>query len=161
MGDVFDWVGVLGDKASFTQYPYPIENVAQYNPSLITVRYFPAKEKSSFTLFDDDRMSPSSIEEEAYLLTTFSGQEAENEIKISVTTSGNGYEGMSDVRRLIVEIPMKKAPAKVTTSMSQEMPQAMSVRAIRQYGWTYNAETEMLSVVTPLALSPLEISVKR
>ena len=143
------------------QYPYPIENVTQYNPSLITVRYFPAKEKSSFTLFDDDRMSPSSIEEEAYLLTTFSGQEAENEIKISVTTSGNGYEGMSDVRRLIVEIPMKKAPAKVTTSMSQEMPQAMSVRAIRQYGWTYNAETEMLSVVTPLALSSLEISVKR
>ena len=39
------------------QYTLPIENVEQYDPAFLTIKYFPSPDSSSFTMFDDDRKS--------------------------------------------------------------------------------------------------------
>lgn len=141
------------------QYPQLIENVSQYNPALITVRYFPSDEPSSYTLFDDDRLSPVSIEEGNYLLTTFAGRRDGNIIQLTVTTSGNGYEGMPETRMLTFEIPMTKTPTGVENGDGVQFPEAISPKAIRQYGWSYDKTTRRLTVRTPLTAAPLSLRI--
>lgn len=141
------------------QYPQPIENVSQYNPALLTVRYFPSDEPSSYTLFDDDRLSPVSIEEENYLLTTFAARKDCKTLQLTVTSAGKGYEGMPDTRMLTFEIPMAKAPASVKNGDGTVFPDAVSPKAIRQYGWCYDKASGMLTVRTPLTLAPLTLRI--
>ena len=39
-------------------YDAEIENVGQYDPQFITISYYPSKDKSEYTMFDDNRLSP-------------------------------------------------------------------------------------------------------
>ncbi|MDE5796362.1 MAG: hypothetical protein K2H75_04575, partial [Muribaculaceae bacterium] len=65
------------------QYMQPIENVTQYDPQYLTIKYFPADTWTNYTLFDDNRLSPTSLVDRAYQLTTFSGHRQGNTIEIS------------------------------------------------------------------------------
>ena len=55
-------------------YNSPIENVTQYDPQFITVRYYPSTNKSEYTMFDDNRLSPTSLADGNYQLTYFTGE---------------------------------------------------------------------------------------
>ena len=129
-----------------------IENVAQYDPRFLTIRYFPSTEETSYTLFDDNHLSPTSIEDGQYRLDTFTGrrQNAETQIRIS---SRGGYEGMADVRVFTLQIPNTlRAPRSVTVATDDpadvplRLDRSASLRAIRQQGWHYDASTRTLSV---------------
>lgn len=85
------------------QYPEKIENTSEYDPSALTIKYFPAKEWSNFTLFDDDRKSPTSIEDNEYQLTTFSGSNQGGEIYVEISSEGI-YPGMPEERKITLQI---------------------------------------------------------
>ncbi len=95
------------------QYTQPIGNVTEYNPSELTVKYFPSNQESSYTLFEDDRKSPDSLTKGKYRLTTFKGWKNGNETNVIINSEGS-YTGMPKVQTISLEIVGVKAPTKVT-----------------------------------------------
>ena len=138
------------------QYTRQIENVTQYDPSTLTVMYFPAKQKTEYVLFDDDRKSPTSIADGKYQLTTFTGEKRLRETEISLKAEGT-YEGMPATRLLTFEIVDVMRPKSVELSDGTHLEESASLKAIRQYGWTYDATTRTLSVRFPWSYQPLSL----
>ncbi len=142
------------------QYTQPIENVTQYNPVLLNVRYYPSAEKTSYTMYMDDRFNPSALDENDYQLTTFTGEETGDTIVVNVSSEGT-YLDMPEVRMLTLDIPGygTKSPRRVEAD-GIVLDRAMSVKAIRQYGYALTGTT--LSVVLPInAARPSRIEIVR
>lgn len=72
-------------------------NTSDYNPAKLTVSYYPvADTKSDYTLFDDDRISPRSLDERQYRLINFTGDCApDGDITVTVGSEGS-YKGAPD-----------------------------------------------------------------
>ncbi len=85
------------------QYIEPIENVTEYDPSKLTVKYFPSDSETSYTLFEDNRTNPESLSEKDYRLTTFKAWRNGKEINILIDSEGC-YKGMPDVQTINLEI---------------------------------------------------------
>lgn len=146
--------------AFIPQYTQPIENVTQFNPVLLNVRYYPSSEETSFTAFMDDRESPVSLENGEYQLTTFSGVENNGRIEVKVSSEGS-YPGMPEVRMLTLEIPGygAKAPRSVKAD-GITLERGMSPKAIRQYGYALTGTT--LTVILPVnSDKPSSIEIER
>lgn len=142
------------------QYKEPIDNVTQYNPQFLTIRYYPAKEWSNFTLFDDNRLSPTSIEDGQYQLITFSGSKQGSETYIAIETTGS-YEGMPDFRMLTIEVMgVDRKPKEVSNSNGTPMPSQISLKAIRQSGWYYDAAKKILYLRLPYAYDHQTLTIK-
>ncbi|MDE6369049.1 MAG: DUF5110 domain-containing protein, partial [Muribaculaceae bacterium] len=77
------------------QADYKMENTGDYNPGRLTVTYYPGEGKSSYTLYDDNRMSPRSLSEKQYRLITFDADNAGGLISIAITSTGT-YDGAPD-----------------------------------------------------------------
>ncbi|MCH5214470.1 MAG: DUF5110 domain-containing protein [Muribaculaceae bacterium] len=130
-------------------YLQPIENVTQYNPADVTVRYYPSTEETSYTLFDDDRHSPNSLQDGAYQLTTFTGDRDGKYINIRLETDGGAYDRMADFRNVTLEVIYDKAPKSVTLGGDMQLPEGASPKAIRQYGWHYDRHDQTLTIKFP------------
>lgn len=141
------------------QYMQKMENVGDYNPAFLTVRYFPSTQETSYTLFDDNRKSPVSLEKNDFQLTTFKGRQIGNKIDLSISATGK-YEGMPESRNLTIEIPGVKKPSAIEMSNGIRMEEAASPKAIRQYGWTYDAASKTLLLKFPYSYDNLNITVK-
>lgn len=149
--------------AFIPQYTLPIENVTQYDPTFLSLRYFPAEEETSYTLFDDNRVSRNSITNEEYQLITFTGWKEGKETHINIeATGGNGYEGMPQTRMFTFEVVgVNRAPKDVEISNEMEMRQHSSLKAIRQSGWYYDAKNRSLFIVTPWDYTETSITIKQ
>ncbi len=143
------------------QFEMPIENVTQYNPGVLTIRYYPGKkgEKSSYTMYDDNRISPTSLADGEYQLTHFTGEVKGKETSISISSEGK-YADMPEVRMFTMQLMDVAKPKKVALSDGTKLDEMMSVKMIRQYGWSYDEETRSLYVRFPYANSPLTLSIK-
>ena len=141
--------------AFIPQYPKKIENTSEYDPTLLTVKYFPRKEWSNYQLFDDDRLSPTSLEDGEYQLTNFSGSKQGNEIYVNIDSEGS-YKGMPEVRMITLEIVGAAAPKGVEID-GRKLEKALSAKAIRQYGYSYDAAKRTITVVFPYTYSKVSI----
>ncbi len=150
--------------AFIPQYMRPIENTAEYDPSQLTVKYFPSATESEYTLFEDNRKDPESLAKNQYTLTTFKGVTlAPKSAKESATTqitikSTGNYPGMSDVQMLTIEVMNAKAPKSVTID-GNKVDSAVSPKAIRQYGYSYDAATGILTIRLPYNRQAASISI--
>lgn len=143
------------------QYMLEIENVGQYDPTFLSVKYFPSQQETSYTLFEDDRTSTSTIENGEYQLIEFSGKSDKNATEITVAPAGgNGYEGMPQMRMLTIEVVGVKAPREVDASNGMPMMKFSSLKAIRQSGWFYNYANSTLYIVTPWDYTETTITIK-
>ncbi|MDE5849404.1 MAG: DUF5110 domain-containing protein [Muribaculaceae bacterium] len=137
------------------QYPKKIENTSEYDPALLTVKYFPRKEWNNYQLFDDDRLSPTSLEDGEYQLTTFSGSKQGNEIYVNIDSEGS-YKGMPETRMITLEIIGVSNPKGVELD-GQKLERAVSAKAIRQYGFSYDAAKRTIYVVFPYSYAKTSI----
>ena len=88
---------------------YKMENTGDYDPSRLTVNYYPvAGVDSEYTLFDDDRTSTGTIADKKHRLITFSG--SANGTRIRVSSEG-GYLGAPNSINLTFVIHRAAAPA--------------------------------------------------
>lgn len=140
------------------QYMQPIENVGQYDPSVLTVRYYPSTEATDYTLFDDNRLSPTSLEDKEYVLINFSGKKSGNEIGIELKSEG-GYKDMTEVRRITLEVPGVSVPKSVTWN-GTPLEREESPKGIRQYGYLYDAASRTLSIIIPYDHGHAEVNAK-
>lgn len=95
------------------QYTEAINNVTEYDPSKLTVKYFPADFESSYTLFEDDRKNPESLTENNYRLTTFKGWKDGNDTNIIIESTGS-YAGMPEIQTINLELVGVNRPQNVT-----------------------------------------------
>lgn len=140
------------------QYVRRIANTSEYDPTLLTVRYYPAKEWSEYTLFDDDRKSPTSLADGRYVLTTFTGSRQGDETYVDISSEGS-YKGMPTVRMFTLDVMNSARPKSVTVN-GQELHGAVSLKAIRQYGYHYDAASRVLSVVFPFDGNKIRLFIK-
>lgn len=141
-------------------YDGEIENVTQYNPQFITVRYYPSATKSSYTMFDDNRLSPTSLADGTYQLTTMTGESPDGETVITLTSNGGTYEDIPEIRMMTFEIVNVDKPSAVNISDGAEMEEAMSIKMIRQYGWAYDESTRSLYIRFPWNYKKMTVSCK-
>ncbi len=78
--------------AFIPQADYKMGNTGEYDPARLTVTYYPGDGKSSYTLFDDNRLTPRTLADEDYRLITFEGDNSDGEISISISSEGT-YDG--------------------------------------------------------------------
>ena len=140
-------------------YTQPIENVTQYNPALLTVRYYPAAKETEYVLYDDDRKSPTSLTDGKYQLTYFTGEKRMRETEITLRSNGGSYEGMPAQKLITLEVVDVKKPKSVKLSDGTPMDELASPKMIRQYGWSYDANTRLLTIRFPWTYKPLAVSI--
>jgi len=140
-------------------YNSPIENVTQYDPQFITVRYYPSANKSEYTMFDDNRLSPTSLADGNYQLTYFTGESNDGKTTISLKSNGGKYIGMPDVRMMTFEIVNAGKPQSVKLSDGTVLEEAMSLKAVRQYGWVYDETSNSVFVRFPWNYTNIGIQV--
>ncbi|MDE5656740.1 MAG: DUF5110 domain-containing protein, partial [Muribaculaceae bacterium] len=94
---------------------YAMENTGDYNPAEIGVRYYRQPQgKSSFTMYDDDRLSATSLARGSYRLTTFTSDvKADGSTELTVSTEGSYKGAPSKVRYNFSLYGFKAAPAAV------------------------------------------------
>ena len=140
------------------QYTRPIENTSEYDPTFLTVRYYPSAEKTSYRLFDDDRKSPESIAKEEYAWLEFTGEKADGKINIGLSTTG-GHVGMPEGRMIDLNVVGVAAPKKIVWN-GITLQRALSRKAIRQYGYIYDAATRTATIVFPYDHSRTDITIE-
>ena len=128
------------------QYMRDPQNVEQYDPKYLTVKYFPGKTESSYTLFDDDRKSPTSLADGEYQLITFSANPQGKQLDINIASEGS-YKGMPTSRQFTMEIPGVARPTKVT------------VNGTVCKEWKYNATSRTLTLPVTFDYRPLSITI--
>lgn len=122
------------------QYAGSIGNTGEYDPSALTVKYFPSSAKSEYTLFEDDRKDPESISKGLFRLTTFTGRSDRKGTEITVSSKG-AYPGMPEEQTLTFVIAGVPRPVSVNTP-----------------GWKYDAARHTLSV--PVKYTGEEITIE-
>lgn len=137
----------------------PIKNVEQYNPQMLTVKYYPSAEESSYTLFDDNRKSPTSLHDGEYQLTTFTGRREGKALEIGLSTNGGKYAGMPSIRMITMEIVGTPRPASVDLGDIKLEPKG-SPKQIRQYGYHYDAARQTLTVRFPWDYAATTLTIK-
>lgn len=137
------------------QYMHPLENVSQYDPTFLTLKYFPSKESSSFTMFDDNRLSPTSLADGQYQLTTFTAVPQGRKLEIDIESEGS-YKEMPEGRMITLEIPGIARPARVTVG-GERLTEVSTPKAIRNSAWCYNAATRTLTIGFGYAYKPLKL----
>lgn len=110
------------------QYDGEIANTSEYDPSRLTVKYFPSTASTSYTLFEDDRKSPESIENNEYQLINFEAHREGAATVISMLADGN-YTGCPKVRQIKLQIIGTKKPIEVQGAK-----------------WSYNAKSRVLTL---------------
>lgn len=139
------------------QAPEQMRNTSEYDPTLLTVKYFPAKEWTEYVMFDDNRLSPTSLEDGQYQLTTFTGSKQGSEIYVDISSQGS-YTEMPPVRMITLQIMNTGAPKSVEVN-GKPLKANPSLKAIRQYGYNYDSATRTISVVFPYNYTKTEIKV--
>lgn len=123
--------------AFIPQYMQKIENVTEYDPTKLTVKYFPSQIESSYTLFDDDRLSPTSLEDGRYLLTTFQGKQTGKQTRIDISSKGS-YDGMPKSRQITLEVVGTAAPTSILLN---------GLKLLKgNSGWHYDAKTKTATI---------------
>lgn len=95
------------------QADYRMDNTGDYRTDRYTVNYYPvAGVEGSFTMFEDNLTSRSTLENSEYALITFRGDDSDG--RLSITTSAEGsYPGMKPVKELTFVIHNVGKPASV------------------------------------------------
>ena len=141
-------------------YLEPVKNVTDYDPQLITLRYYPSAEQTSYTMFDDDRLSPTSLEDGAYRLSTFTGQFKDKTLTLGLSSNGGSYKGMAPFWQLTIEVVDIDKPKEVRLSNGEKLRMGGSAKAIRQQGWYYDAIQKQLVIKLPWNYESQSITVK-
>lgn len=90
--------------AFIAQYMETITNTSQYDPSRLTVDYYIDSKKTTSQIYDDDKVSASSIERGAYRLINLSGEKSGNTIRIGWFTEGKGYAWMPSQAEITMRV---------------------------------------------------------
>lgn len=83
---------------------YSMDNTGDYRADRFTINYYPLPDvKSSYTLYDDNRMTPGSIERGQYRLINFEGKDSAKKTNIRISSEGT-YPGAPAIVELTFKV---------------------------------------------------------
>lgn len=148
--------------AFIPQYERDIRDTGQYDPQELTVIYFPSEEISSYTLYDDDRVSPNSIADDAFMLTHFSGQSSEEMTSVEISSNRRGYEGIPPSRDItLVAACQSRIPAEVGLSDGSDIQRYRSLKELKNGGWYYSGTERRLYIRFNWDYEPIAIHIHK
>jgi oligosaccharide 4-alpha-D-glucosyltransferase len=93
-----------------------IRSTESYNSKDITIRYYPSAFATSYVWYDDDGISPRTLEKADYELVTFKGVTAGNKVSIDITTNNPNQYGKKFKRTFKIELPVALAAGQATVN---------------------------------------------
>lgn len=145
--------------AVIPQYMRPIENVGQYYPEFLTLKYFPGNEATANVVFDDNHISPTSIEDGAYQLIHIVAVPEGNQTMFAFSSEGR-YNGMPAARELTLQmVAQTKAPSSVDID-GEKLPKLSELKD-GTTGWVYDAKTQTVSIRFSWAYTPSTLTVNK
>lgn len=100
--------------AFIPQANYKMENVGDYNPSKLDIVYYPSDQPSSYTLFDDDLHSTTTLAIGRHRLITFAAAPQGESCTITIKGEGDGTPAKKEYRLLIPAMAAK--PTQITVN---------------------------------------------
>lgn len=141
------------------RYELPIENVTHYDLASLAVDFYPSSDESEYVLFDDDRLSPNSLVDNDYILTTFRGRRLSDgavEVEIESDKHPTTFDWMPNLRTITLKIKcLPRAPRTVELSVDGDV-----YTAVAAADRSYDAASRTLSVTLPFTGRPLSLFVK-
>ena len=137
--------------AIIPQADYEMKSTEDYKTDSYTINYYPYLGESSYTLFEDDRKSTSSLTDEAYSLIDFRADASIEGINLTVSAKGT-YPGAPKSKKLTFRIYLVDGdPSSVT----------IDGRKLKRGAWKYDRTTSMLTFTTDWTVSnPLSIEIR-
>lgn len=117
------------------QFEGKIENTSEYDPTKLTVKYFASDKTTEYTMFEDDRKNPESLQDKQYQLIHFKAETLGKEHTITITSEGS-YKGMPEERDFIIEVIGINRPAKVSATNWKYNPATRTLTAILNFTGT-------------------------
>ena len=99
--------------AFIPQANYKMENVGDYNPSKLDIVYYPSDQPSSYTLFDDDLHSTTTLAIGRHRLITFAAVPQGESCTITIKGEGDGTPAKKEYRLVIPGLEVKPTLVKV------------------------------------------------
>lgn len=121
--------------AIIPQADYDMKSTEDYRTDRYTINYYPYLGKSEYTLFEDDRKSPGSLDEGAYSLINFTGEASIEGINLDVSAQGT-YPGAPKVKDLTFRIHLVDGD-----------PSSVSVdgQRLKRGAWKFDRSESMLT----------------
>lgn len=121
--------------AIIPQADYDMKSTEDYRTDRYTINYYPYLGKSEYTLFEDDRKSPGSLDEGAYSLINFTGEASIEGINLDVSAQGT-YPGAPKVKDLTFRIHLVDGD-----------PSSVSVdgQRLKRGAWKFDRRESMLT----------------
>lgn len=137
--------------AIIPQADYEMKSTEDYKTDSYTINYYPYLGESSYTLFEDDRKSTSSLTDEAYSLIDFRADASIEGINLTVSAKGT-YPGAPKSKKLTFRIYLVDGdPSSVT----------IDGRKLKRGAWKYDRTASMLTFTTDWTVStPLSIEIR-
>ena len=143
-------IPILVKAGSFIPTTQNLKSTDNYTSENLLVKYFPdeANPVSSYTMFDDDKKSPKSIENNEFELITFSGVFSTEQIDIQLEKTGNSYENAPESRNItfevfrIIDFPLSIKHENLTLSCFDNYEQFLS----SSEGYFHNSSSNTLYV---------------
>lgn len=137
--------------AIIPQADYEMKSTKDYTTDSYTINYYPYLGESSYTLFEDDRKSTSSLTDEAYSLIDFRADASIEGINLAVSAKGT-YPGAPKSKKLTFKIYLVDGdPSSVT----------IDGRKLKRGAWKYDRTASMLTFTTDWTISkPLSIEIR-
>lgn len=137
--------------AIIPQADYEMKSTEDYKTDSYTINYYPYLGESSYTLFEDDRKSTSSLTDEAYSLIDFRADASIGGINLTVSAKGT-YPGAPKSKKLTFKIYLVDGdPSSVT----------IDGRKLKRGAWKYDRTASMLTFTTDWTVStPLSIELR-
>ena len=134
--------------AFIPQADYKMGNTGDYTNDQYTVKYFPVDGvKSSYTMFEDDRMSTRSLADNAYRLITFTGDATANATTITLKSEGT-YAGAKASKKMTIELNgITTRPAKVTINGKKASVKYNAKNSTATITFNWNVANEATIVV--------------
>lgn len=126
---------------------YAMANTGDYRTDRYTINYYPTEGKSSYTLFEDDLRSTTSLADGRYGLITFSGDATPSHINIGVSATGTH------------DIPAKGKQLTFIIHRIDRRPASVTSGGKKVKGWRYDATKHTLTFDVRLLNSGLDISI--
>jgi alpha-glucosidase (family GH31 glycosyl hydrolase) len=135
--------------AQLPKADYKMQNVGDYDASRYTIDYYPTENcgATTFTLFEDNRESATSLDKGQYALLNLQAENSASQIKLSVEKPQITYTEMPAKRTLTYVVHNVDRPKKVTANLK-----------IKQ---NYNKSTRTLTVTASSIALPLEIVIEK
>ena len=125
---------------------YSMDNTGDYRADRFTINYYPLPDvKSGYTLFDDNRMTPGTIERGQYRLIHFEGKDSAKKTTIRLSSEGT-YPGAPAVVELTFKVNCQNAAPRMVKAGKEVLqyrydPKARTLEFTVRY--TPGAKTEI------------------